>query len=181
MSAKHLLNLDIPETNNPYILQVKDASIYASSLPVTCNQLYVTLPGFNTPVEFDVQEGFDKQLSACDLGIQSLGCGVTFDNLPDGIYIIRYSVSPNAYVYVEYNFLRQTNALNQYYTMLANLEIAMSDPDANMADILKELRWIKTLFDAAKVKVEIAHNPIEGMDLFNYAVKRFKKLIQTCN
>jgi hypothetical protein len=180
MYTKHLLGLDIPDTNNPYIFKVKDSSLYADSLLNTCNRLWITVPGFNEPVEIDVQPGFDKQLTACDLGMQLANCGVDFNVIPDGIYVIRYSVAPNEYVFVEYNYLRMTGINNSYYNQLSKLELALSDPDSDMLDILKELRLIRTFLDAAKAKVESDHEPVEGVNMLAYAKKRFNKLMETC-
>ena len=41
--------------------------------------------------------------------------------IPDGLYIIRYQVSPHDKAYVEYNHLRITNIMKQYYDKLCLL------------------------------------------------------------
>ena len=42
-----------------------------------------------------VDKNFDMCLTACTLALQTTNCGVTQEKIPDGIYIIKYSVSPN--------------------------------------------------------------------------------------
>jgi hypothetical protein len=177
MSAcAHQLFLDIPHTNNPRVFRIFDTSIYCDIIPITCETLQITVPGFNTPYTINVQSNFNLVLNACALGIQSSGCGESSQILPDGIYLIRYSVSPNDKVYVEYTHLRVTQFINKYNQMLCNLEMAACEPDADVKAQLDELRLIKSFIDAAKVKVEDCHENKEGLDLLMYAQKRLMKL-----
>ena len=129
--ANHVLSLEAPDTLNGCILRVVDTSIYSPTTPITCILLEVTVPGFMRPVQFtdaEITPGFTLNLTACDLAIQSMGCGETYNDLPDGIYIIKYSVSPNDVVYVEYNHLRITKALKRYNEILCDLELAACEP-----------------------------------------------------
>lgn len=153
-----------------------DASIYTDKLPINCGVLQITPPGFNAPKAIDVNPEFNSVLNACDLGLQTANCGDTSNVIPDGIYIIRYSVSPNDQVYVEYNHLRVTQFLNDYYQNLADLELAQCEPGADVKDKLNELRLIKSFIDAAKAKVEFCQENKEATDLLEYAQKRLMKL-----
>jgi hypothetical protein len=114
-------------------------------------------------------------LTACDFGLQVEGCGSTYANLPDGIYGIKYSVDPECKVYVEYNHLRITCALNRYEKILCTLSISDCDPPVRIKERLRDLHLIKMYLDAAKAKVETCHENQEGMTLFNYAVKLLNK------
>jgi len=177
MSAfAHQLFLEVPHTNNPRILRIVDTSIYTDKLPIQCGVLQITPPGFNSPKNIDVDPNFNLALNACSLGIQNSDCGTSSQILPDGIYIIRYSVSPNDQVYVEYNHLRVTQFINRYNQLLANLELAACEPPADVKKELDELRLIKSFIDAAKVKVEYAHENSEAMDILVYAQHRLMKL-----
>jgi hypothetical protein len=62
-------------------------------------------------------------LTACTLALQKIDCGTKQQEIPDGIYIIRYSVSPNLKVYVEYNHLRVTRLMTNYYKVLCELNV----------------------------------------------------------
>lgn len=182
--ANHVLSLEAPDTLNKSILRIVDTSVYNTQIAVTCPLLQVTLPGFDRPVNFDenyIQPGFIVNLTACDLEVQLSQCGTVYADLPDGIYVIKYSVSPNEVVYVEYNHLRMTKALTNYYNLLCNLDLAACDPPATVKEKLNQLRLIKMYLDAAKAKVEYCHQPSKGMDLFNYAVKLLNKMdCKTC-
>jgi hypothetical protein len=184
---KHALSLIIADTMNDWSLTIQDSSIYAALIPVSCPTLQVLAPGFikaatfteDTPVF--VQQEFVLNLSACNLDLQSTNCGTIFDCLPDGIYVIRYSISPNEIVYVEYNHLRITQALKQWNTYMCELELAPCDPPADKKVRLNELMEIKSYLEAAKNMVEFCHKASKGMDLYNYALKRLRKMnCQNC-
>lgn len=183
MSAfAHQLYLDIPTVSNSEILRITDASIYTSKLPVNCATLQITCPGFNTPVTINVLRDFNTAFNACSLGLQVEDCGDTSNSIPDGIYIIRYSVSPNDQVYVEYNHLRVTQFLNDYYQKLSELEVSACEPSVDVKNQLNELRLIKSFIDTAKAKVEYCHENEEAMSILQYAQKRLMKLdCKQCN
>jgi hypothetical protein len=162
-------------------MSIHDTSVYSDIVPITCETLNVTVPGFQYSNQFDVAAGFTKIITACDLQIQAGGCGETYANIPDGIYIIKYSVSPNDLVYVEYNHLRITQALVRYNKALCKLDLAACDPTVAVREKLEKLRMIKSYLDAAKAKVEYCLEPQKGMSLYNYALRLLDKLdCKTC-
>ena len=175
MAYKHQLSLEVPDTNNCSVFRVLDTSIYDPHVPVTCNKLEITSPGFNEPVAIDVISGFNLILNGCTLGIQSAGCGTISERLPDGIYTIRYSVSPNDKVFVQYHYLRVCMITNKYFNELCKLELAACEPEPDVKDQLNELRLIKSYIDAAKAKVEQCNDLQEGMELLMYAQSRLQK------
>jgi len=190
MSYKHQLSLEVPDTNNCSVFRVLDTSTYSNKVPITCAKLEITAPGYNQPVVIDVTLVVDPQthnlvnfsyvLNACTLGLQTTGCGQESEIIPDGIYNLKYSVSPNDKVYVEYNYLRVCQLLNSYYEQLCKLEIHACEPSADIKASLDELRLIKSFIDAAKAKVEQCNELDEGMDLLNYAKKRLQKYSGEC-
>lgn len=182
--AKHILSLEAPDTLNLCQLRVVDTSVYNADAEIKCPLLQITLPGFNYSVlieEPDIAPGFMLNLTACDLEVQTQNCGTEFNTLPDGIYVLKYSVSPNEYVYVEYNHLRITKALLMYKDILCELDMGACEPDTELEKKLKDLNQIRMYLEAAKAKVEICHEPSKGMELYNYALKLLKKYdCQSC-
>lgn len=175
--AKHVLQLDIINTNNLNVFKLTDSSIYADGLDIKCPTLHITVPGFTTPVAIDVTPGFNLTLTACDLGLSVANCTL---NIPDGVYNIRYSVSPNDQVWVEYDFLRTSDLLQRWKNQICNLDFGLCNPDADTRKTLAELRLIKDMIDAAKVKVEDCHSTKEGVDLFHFANKRLSNYQSCC-
>ena len=176
MADKHILSLEIPTVSNCGLLCIKDTSQYASELDVDCEELLITLPGYSVPVLIKVDKNFDFCLTACALGSQKTDCGKTQQNIPDGIYIIRYSVSPNSKVYVEYNHLRVTSLLKKYYDVLCGLNIQACQPEAKKQALLDEMGFIRTLIDAAVANAEYCSSSAQAMQLYNYAKQRLNKI-----
>lgn len=177
--AQHVLSLEAPDTLNKCILRIVDTSIYNPQTAPSCILLQVTLPGFRVPVEFRddvIAPGFNLNLTACDLELQTTNCGTVFNDLPDGIYIIKYSVSPNDIVYVEYNHLRITCALNKIQDIYCNLDLAACDPPQVTKEKLEQVRLAQQYLAAAKAHVEYCHQPSKGMELYRYAMKLISKI-----
>lgn len=172
---KHVLSLDVTDTNNIKVFRIADTSSYAD-FPATCGVLQIRVPGFNTTQSIDVLPYFNLVLNACSLGIQTTGCGVDSVNLPDGIYQLRYSVSPNDKVYVEYSYLRTTATMNKYYQFMCDLDMGACEPEAKTKDKLEKLQLIRSYVDAAKAQVEYCHNLEKGIELLKYAQTQLNKL-----
>lgn len=187
MPVQHQLALDIPETNNVSIFRVVDASTYEKSLEAKCATLQITSPGFTSPAEIDVttyastkMPSFNLVLNACTLGFSAGDCKPVAPALPDGIYKLKYSLSPNDKVYVEYYHLRTTQTYNVYNQQLCKLELATCEPSVEVRARLNELRLIKSYIEAAKIKAEDCHDPNLAMELLLYAKKRMDKYIGGC-
>ena len=157
MASKHQLSLELPDTNNIKVLRLFDTSLYAEDLAIDCGTLRITSPGFNLPVAIEILKGFNIVLNACSLGLQRTNCQDASQPIPDGVYVINYSVAPNTSVFVEYNHLRTTQTINKYFNLLCDLEMSACEPDADVKEKLEELRLIKGFIDAAKAKVEYCH------------------------
>jgi hypothetical protein len=172
--ANHILSLETPDTLNDCILRVVDTSIYSDLLSRDCPRLEITYPGFSRSYAVDenlLVPGFILNLTSCDLGIQTTNCGSEFYDLSDGVYIIKYALSPHDVIYVEYNHLRITKALNIYKRVLCELDLAACTPTKEQKEKLNKLQLAKSYLDAAKASVEICHEPEKGMELYNYALK----------
>jgi len=174
--ANHVLSLEIPTVSNPCVLKIFDTSVYSALVGVNRPRLEIVVPGFTYTSELSFVPESSPTLTACDLGLQTENCGTSYVNLPDGIYGIKYIVDPECTVYVNYNHLRMTCALNRYEKILCNIDVADCDPPAKVKEKLKELHLIKMYLEAAKAKVETCHDNQAGMTLFNYAVKLLDKL-----
>jgi hypothetical protein len=176
MADKHILSLEIPTVSNCELLCIKDTSQYSTELAVDCEELLITLPGHSVPVLIKVDKGFDMCLTACVLALQKKDCGTKQQSLADGIYIIRYSVAPTAKVFVEYNHLRVTSLLTDYYQVLCDLDVQACQPEINKQELLSELNFIRTLIDAAIANVEYCQSSAQGMQLYSYAKQRLNKI-----
>ena len=175
----HKLALEIPDTLNTKIFRVEDYSDYNEDVPVKCQKLEIIVPGFIEPIVINKLEvGFNLNLTACDLGIQKIDCDKKQLCLPDGVYAIKYSVSPNSQVYVEYNYLRISKLMSKYREILCSIDFS-EEPEEDIKEQIKLLHEARIYIEAAKAKVEVCHNPSQGMELYEYAKKLLEKF--NCN
>ena len=151
--------------------------------------MLITAPGFNAPKLINVNivkdsdgewETFGRlNLTACALGLQTTSCSSTRTSINDGIYIIKYQVQPHDKAFVEYNHLRVTEILTTYYKKLCELDVQPCQPTSEFQQVMAEMKYIRTLIDAAVAKVEYCQSPNEGLELYNFAKTKLKKI--TCN
>ena len=159
---------------NKCILRVVDTSVYAEGIAVTCPLLQITAPGFIHPVNFStpqIEPGFTHNFTACDLELQSYNCGTEFMDIPDGIYIIKYSVEPKEYVYVEYNHLRVTALRKKLKDEWCKLKLSACEPIPETQNKFLSLMQITGYIDAAQAKAEYCLDSEQAMVLYNYAKK----------
>jgi hypothetical protein len=182
--SSHRLSLEILDTSNENTLTIIDSSTYLTGIAPTCPELLITAPGFQYSASVpaaNLQPGFNNTLTACSLEIQTKACDSVFEVIPDGIYAIRYSVSPNEYVKVEYNHLRLTQIYNRWQKALCDLDLSDCLPEKNKKDKFAKLQEVDMYLKAAKAKVEVCNSSKKGMDLYNYAIKLLDKIdCKTC-
>jgi hypothetical protein len=163
--ANHVLSLEVPTVMNTCIMSIMDTSVYTSMIPISCPTLYITVPGFTYSNEIAVTSGFNEIITACDLQLQTQNCGTSYTDIPDGIYIIKYTVEPADQVFVEYNHLRISKALTKYNKVLCDVDVNACDPPFKIKQKLEALRLINMYLQAAKAKVEFCHEPKKGLSL----------------
>lgn len=177
--ASHSLGLNIQDTSNESILVIDDISVYTDLLDVVCPQLLITAPGFKESAVISgttLEEGFRLRLTACDLRLQYVKCDSEMNALPDGVYAIRYQVSPHEYVFVEYNHMRITSAINLLASVYCNLDLSDCFPEESKQKKLDQLTLIEQYLKSAKYKVEECHEAEKGKKLYDYAIKMIDKL-----
>ena len=185
MAIKHRLSLDILDTACDTVLKISDASAYGQGLPVECPRLDITLPGFYQPIYIEnLLPGFIENITMVILGYQEANAD-SLNTFPDGIYTIKYSVSPNDKVYKIYYHLRTTCIMNEYYRELCKLQLAECEPTVEVQQKLKDLRYIEMLIKAAKAKAEYCNSTNQATDMLGYARRMLSKYQSgsciTCN
>lgn len=176
--AKHILALDFPDTPNEGIFRIKDTSIYTPLLKVECPELQILPSGYGRPAVLNsITAGFDLVLNACTMGIMGpASCADTCPNLPDGVWHIRYDISPNDKVYVEYDIMRTTHATNRLNAMYCATADKPCNPDADTVYQLQQLDLIRDFLVASQVLVGEQHKIEDGVNMYRYAVNLIDKL-----
>ncbi len=188
MMGKHILKLSFPDCTDESVFLIDDISQYdglaagisgstSTGLPVVCANLQITPPGFFHPTSLSVVPQSRMILNACQLGIAaSTQCVSNCPNMDDGLYNVRYSVSPNDQVYVEYKVMRIVSATNRYYGLLCRVGLTPCLPDADVQEQLRNLDIIWNYLLAAKLAVEMKHQFADGISLYRFAVGLMDKM-----
>ncbi len=165
------LALDIIPTMNASVMRIADASNYtvAPTNPI----LTILGPGYTTPgVVNPTSIPFLLNLSIYDAALATRPNPILeYPEFPDGVYVIKYSISPNTTVFVEYNHLRVVQFMNQYQKALCKIDNAGCMPSAELEEDLKKLRLIDNMVKAAVAQVEICGKRQAGLLMFQYASK----------
>jgi hypothetical protein len=139
--------------------------------------LLISIPGFSTASFVDdIATGFSLNLTACDLSIQTEQCGTEFYDLPDGVYVLKYSVSPHDVVYVEYNHLRTTKALKKLRKVYCGLDMEDCAPAPEMKKKREQARDIHDMLRAAKAMVEDCRQVSKGVAVYKEAMRLLNKI-----
>lgn len=178
--ARHILGVEVIPTVNDSILHLFDSSVYSESLGVTCNRLEISVPGFRTPRLLEPLKLFNLAINGIVLDLISPETDV-LPPLPDGVYHIKYSVSPNEEVYVEFDHLRTTAFDRQILKARCELNMGSCSPSEDIREDLKTLREIDDYVKAAVASVEVCEEEVEkGLGLFIYAKKLLDRYSKHC-
>jgi len=118
------LDIFVLQTYNVTTLAIVDASVYPTDPPnVVTPSIKITPPGFNSvEIPFIVEDY--NLFNSFKLGISPEGVDYP---LPDGVYQMRYSVSPSLTTYVDKSFMRIDAIQEKYDTAFMRLDLMECD------------------------------------------------------
>jgi hypothetical protein len=175
----HILALDIQDSvfNSKY-LYLNDLSRYDPELLVAQQRICIAVPGYDT---YTVLWPNGQRTVALD----SILLGITTDtlsDLPDGVYEIEYSVSPNNEVYLRKKFMR-TSALylkwlNENLKTDVEIERNAIDDRGNLEidKRVKVLTHTLTLITGAKASAEIYNDTVNAEKMYKQACYEIDKI-----
>jgi hypothetical protein len=170
------LGLEIAQTGNPKYLRVLDSTLYNPEIQVECARLAVTPPGFNYPVVIDVLPYFNLVLNSGSLGLADAQEVDDLIPLPDGIYLLHYSIAPNDQQWIEYAYLKNDLQVKKYMELLCALKLNACEADDIQTLKLKKLSEIRMFMDAAVGEANYCGNINSATELYNYANALLDKL-----
>ncbi len=120
-----VLDIVVVPTYNSKTLAVMDASVYPTDPSTESSPtLEITVPGFaKVSLPFDMEE--INVYSSSTLGITPLGSATL--PIPDGIYILRYSVAPANTNYVEHSIMRVDQLQEKFDNAFLMLDLMECD------------------------------------------------------
>lgn len=170
------LELFIPDNNGLCSMNIQDISVYPDGWLVECADLVITPPGFTDGVPINI-DGilFNKTVTACDLGLQTENCDRCNMTLPDGIYLIKYSISPNDSLFVSYYHFRTAILRYKFHSLLCCLD-SKKLYDEDLKIIYETVNKIVFNMEVLKLDCEFNHNIKDAMSLYRDIEKDISKL-----
>lgn len=175
--AKTALDINIVKTHNIRTIGIADTSVYATSI-INGPVIEITPPGFKK-VALDFTVKSVNIFNSNSLKITNACSEQDLSPLPDGIWKIKYSITPALDNYVEKSFMR-TDYIRCMYDR-AFLGIDMSNCVGCTSDLIhtkkNELQEIRLLIDGA---VASANDCDEDGAMYKYrkAMDKLKRIKQ---
>lgn len=172
--AEPKLNLLFPETHDAKSLLIADISTYPSSFSIVNPTIEITPPGFNvvtlsfTAQGFTVYDSMSLEITCSDLDCDKI-------DLPDGIYYVKYSISPAYRYFVNKSFLRVNKLQEKFDKVYLKLDFMQCDQAIKEED-MEVLNTIETYIQGA---IAAANNCLDtlAMKLYNKANEYIKDFV----
>lgn len=171
-----ILNIDyLQEKNSLTKLYVADMSTYNGYNPNTHSPtLEITAPGF-TKVALDFVPNSVNIFTASNLNVD---CSDD-STLPDGVYVIRYTISPSSTYNIEKTFIRVVAIKCKYSRIFLGVDMDCACGQSKQSQLKAQLRDIKEMIEGAIAASN--QGDVDGaMELYRIADKSLDR-IQPCN
>jgi len=145
--AEPKLNLLFPETHDAQSLLIADISVYPVPYSIVNPTIEITVPGFNTLTLPFTAQGFTVYNSmSLEITCSDLDCELI--DLPDGIYRVKYSITPAYRYFVNKSFLRINKLQEKFDTVYLRLDFMQCDQAIREEDF-EVLDTIQTYINGA--------------------------------
>lgn len=118
------LDILVINTYNPKTLGIADISTYPDTPPVQSPTIEITIPGLGLSSLPFVIKDFNV-FNSTSLGITSVG--ENLQSLPDGVYSLKYSVTPAYQNYVEKTIIRVDQLQEKFNKAFLTLDLMQCD------------------------------------------------------
>lgn len=149
-----ILDLNIVSTHNTKTLGVADISVYEPNQVISAATLEVTPPGFKK-VALTFTPNTVNVINSNNLNITDTVNVDELVTLPDGIWLLKYSIQPSLTNFVQKKFLRIDNIQSKYYKILLSIDLDLC-PDNDCLPTINHkdeqfirLREIRLMIDGA--------------------------------
>lgn len=117
-----ILDITLMDTYSLKTMGIADISMYPNGYNISNSTIEVTAPGFKkVAIQFN-----PKSVNIINSNSINLTCSLSYEglaSLPDGIYTLRYSISPNQTNFVEKSFMRIEQLECKYATAFLYLDL----------------------------------------------------------
>lgn len=169
------LDLLFPETHDAKSLLIADISVYPSPFSIINPTIEITPPSFPTKTLTFVAQAFTVYDSQ-SLGITCPDLDCDKIDLPDGIWNVKYSITPAYQFFVTKSFLRINKLMERFDKVFLKLEFMQCDMAIKEED-MEILNTIETYINGA---VAAANNCLDvlAMKLYSKASKQIDEFVK---
>jgi hypothetical protein len=166
-------NIEILSAKDCAYLSILDTSFYP--IPVDTANLTVTVPGYDTPFEFEFTLGEVNILNSYSFGFTTSETS-DFAPLPDGVYILNLATCPD------------TGECTRYHLRTCKINCRLAEQWAQYIDcmtcsenemVLKELDRIEFLLKGAEAHADLC-NPAKARELYIKADDLLRRVEGNC-
>lgn len=169
------LDLHFPNNHSLKTLAIVDISSYPSNFTVKNPTIEITAPSFPKKNLFFHTNSFNIYNSK----VLDLSCGTCeYTELPDGIWTVKYSVSPAATNFVERTFLRVDKLKVRMEEVFLKVDIDQCDSNIKWQN-LELINQIETYIEGAIAAANTCNN-IMAMKFYTIASKMITNLLKKC-
>jgi hypothetical protein len=134
----------------------------------------IEVPGF-VPVQFNFVAGQVNTYNSYSLGLSTINTVDSLIDLPDGLYMLTYSVSPNDQLFETKHYLRTCQIEYKFAQEFART-VNFCDIDSRF---MRDLQRIEVLIEGAKANAKVC-NPQKAVDLYKKANELLQRLNSNC-
>lgn len=132
-------------------------------------------------ITFHVQKNFSLTLNSSNLGYKRVADKSLLVDIPDGIYEIKQSYTPNIHTLVHFYHLRTAALTLKYIEMLCkHFDNECKKDERTYNEETLFLSKIKQYIEAAEYMVSEKHDKLSGIKFYNQAVELLKQFENDC-
>lgn len=175
------LSLDVSNSHNEKVIRLYDTSFYYKDEPID-NYLIEILPVNKTLwLTFNVTKGFSLVLNSSNLRYKKTNDNEGLIPLPDGIYEIKQSHTPNSQTVSHTYYFRTTVFMNKLESEKNKLFTNVCSLSRNEYNFNRDrLRDLEEYLYAAKWIIEECNDKVKGKDMFEFSKKLLENYTNEC-
>lgn len=168
------LNFTIQDTHDFKTLGILDTSWYNPLIKVEESTIEIIPPGYKYAVSPFFMPGALNVYNSNGVGITKASCEEELQDLPDGIWRIKYSICPNDKLFIEKLFLKTDKLQCKYDQAFLSVDLDYPSGDENQKIKRKELAEIEFYIQGA-IAASNNQDANTAIELYSKAEKLLNK------
>lgn len=165
-----ILDINIIDTHNSKTIGIADSSTYDPNVTISNATIEITPPGGYSRLSLPFQIRSINTFNSNNVGITSACESENLVAMPDGLWILRYSINPNLSTFIIKTYLRTTLLECRLQKSLLGALTDLKTPFSQREKVKKKLLDIQILIEGA-IAAANRLDTATATDLYNRADK----------